>query len=68
MGKELLTVHDGAAAIGMAKAKNPWIAEAVRDDQVPHVFIVRKNGSEQHCRVVPRGRKARRKWCQKMGC
>ncbi|MGB9637505.1 MAG: hypothetical protein ACPLY7_01770 [Microgenomates group bacterium] len=66
MGKEILSVHEGAVAIGMAKAKNPWLGEAVREGQAPHVFIVHRKGLEQHCRVVPRGEKAREKWYQKM--
>lgn len=66
MSKEILNVNEGAAAISMAKAKTSVMAEMVHEGQVPHVFVVHNGHEVQFCRVVPRGRKAREKWCQKM--
>jgi hypothetical protein len=66
MSKETLNVHRGELAIGMARSKNQWLAEAVREGQTPCVFIVHRGGREQYCRVVPRGDKAKERWYQKM--
>lgn len=64
MRKEILNVHEGKAAVAMARAEDPWMKAAVLEGRSPAVFIVHFGAKEQHWRIVPRGKK-REKWLQK---